>query len=129
MKRKPRKYDPDRPLDTSWWTSHAESEQIALVEEHHRRAGIKLPRPRIHAATHVIVENQILLADETPVAATLERLLREGLSRHDAIHAIGSVLAPVMVEIMQGEVRADPNIVYYQRLRELTAEDWLAEFS
>ena len=129
MKRRDQKYDPDRAPETSWWSSLTENEQIAAAEDHHRRAGIKLPRPQIHAATHVIVENQVLLGDETPVAATFERLLREGLSRHDAVHAIGSVLAPVMVEIMQSEISGDPNLTYYQRLEELTAEGWISEFS
>ena len=129
MKRKDQKYDPDRAPETGWWSSLTENEQIAAAEDHHRRAGIKLPRPQIHAATHVIVENQVLLGDETPVAATFERLLREGLSRHDAVHAIGSVLAPVMVEIMQSEIPGDPNLTYYERLEELTAEGWISEFS
>jgi hypothetical protein len=39
-----------------------------------------------------------------------------------AVAAAAQQLGPI-------EVRADPNIVYYQRLRELTAEDSLAEFS
>lgn len=129
MKRRARKYDPGRPPAASWWSGLPEDEQISLVEDYHRRAGIDPPQPRIHAATHVIIENQVHLGDETEVAATLERLLREGLSRHDAIHAIGSVLAPVMAEIMRGEVRADPNAVYSERLQRLTAASWLAEFS
>jgi hypothetical protein len=129
MKRKAQRYDPDRAPVPSWWSSLTENEQIAAAEDHHRRAGIKLPRPRIHATTHVIVENQVLLGEETPVAGTFDRLLREGLARHDAVHAIGSVLAPVMVEIMQGEIPGDPNLAYYERLERLTAEGWISEFS
>jgi hypothetical protein len=129
MKRKAQRYDPDRASVPSWWSSLTENEQIAAAEDHHRRAGIKLPRPRIHATTHVIVENQVLLGEETPVAGTFDRLLREGLARHDAVHAIGSVLAPVMVEIMQGEIPGDPNLAYYERLERLTAEGWISEFS
>ena len=90
---------------------------------------MQLPNANLHSVTHVVVENQVLLGDETPVAATLDRLLGEGLSRHDAIHAIGTALAPVILDILKGEVRSDPNLVYYQRLRELTAEGWLAEYS
>jgi hypothetical protein len=129
MKRKKRRYDPDRSLDASWWSTLAEAEQIELVLEHHRKAGVRLPNANLHSITHVVVESQVLLGDETPVASTLERLIREGLSRHDAIHAIGTALAPVIFEIVKGEVRSDPNLVYYQRLRELTAESWLAEYS
>jgi hypothetical protein len=79
--------------------------------------------------THVVVENQVLLGDETPVASTLVRLIAEGLSRHDAMHASGTVLAPVIFEILKGEVRSDPNVVYYQRLRDLTAASWTSEYS
>lgn len=90
---------------------------------------MRLPNARLHAVTHVVVENQVLLGDETPVAATLERLRSEGLPRHDAIHAIGSVLAPVLLEILEGDILSDPNVVYFERLRDLSAESWLSEHS
>lgn len=129
MKRRKARYDPDRPPNAAWWSALPEEEQIELVLEHHRRAGVRLPHAKLHSVSHVIVENQVLLGDETPVASTLERLLGEGLSRHDAIHAIGSVLAPVILDVLGGEIRSDPNLVYYQQLRELTAESWLSEYS
>jgi hypothetical protein len=50
---------------------------------------------RAHAANHVIVENQLAMGDATVVPATLARLMQEGLDRHDAIHAIGSVLVGI----------------------------------
>ena len=129
MKRKRRKYEPGRSQDAAWWAALPEEEQIDLVLEHHRRAGVQLPNATLHSVTHVVVENQVLLGDETPVASTLERLTSEGLSRHDAIHAIGTVLAPVILDILKNEIRSEPNLVYYQRLRELTAEGWLSEYS
>ncbi len=43
--------------------------------------------------THVVVENQIALGDEIPVARNLHQLMAQGLDRHDAIHAIASVKA------------------------------------
>ena len=129
MKRKRSRYAPHKPPQQPWWSNLSEGEQIEAVLEHHRRAGVQAPSLQLHAATHVIVENQLLLGDETPVASTLDRLLTEGLSRHDAIHAIGSVLAPLMVEIMEGEIRSDPNLIYYSQLRDLSAESWLARSS
>jgi hypothetical protein len=128
MKRKQPRYDPGRSQD-AFWSALPEEEQIDLVLEHHRTAGVRLPNANLHAVTHVVVENQVLLGDETPVASTLQRLLDEGLSRHDAIHAIGSVLAPVILDILRGEIRSDPNLVYYHQLRELTAESWMSEYS
>ena len=129
MKRKCARYDPDRSPDAAWWSALSEGDQIEFVIEHHRRAGVQLPNAKLHAVTHVVVENQVLLADETPVASTLERLRQEGLCRHDAIHAIGTVLAPLILDILKGEIRSDPNVIYYQGIRELTAERWLAEYS
>jgi len=129
MKRKQARYNSDRSLDPAWWSALPEEDQIHLVLEYHRKAGVRLPDANLHAVTHVVIENQVLLGDETPVASTLQRLLSEGLARHDAIHAIGTVLAPVIFDILKGETRADPNLVYYQQLRELTAESWLSEYS
>jgi hypothetical protein len=129
MKRKHPRYDPDRSPDAAWWSALPEGEQIEIVLQHHRKAGVHLPNANLHAVTHVVVENQVLLGDETPVASTLERLLQEGLSRHDAIHAIGTVLAPVILDILKGDIRSEPNLVYYQRLRVLTADSWLSEYS
>jgi hypothetical protein len=40
-----------------------------------------------------MVEAQIALGDETPASRIAQRLIGEGLDRHDAIHAIGMVLA------------------------------------
>ena len=120
MKPKRSKYDPDRSPDSAWWSSLDEEEQINLVLDHHLRAGARLPNSKLHAVTHVVVETQVRLGDETPVASTLVRLIGDGLSRHDAIHAIGTVLAPIIFEILKGEVRSDPNVVYYQRLRRAT---------
>ena len=128
-KRKPPRYDPVRTPDAAWWSALSEATRIERVLEHHRKAGVRLPNANLHAMTHVVVENQVLLGEETPVASTLERLLGEGLTRHDAIHAIGTVLAPIMLDMLKGEIRSDPNLVYYQRLRELTAESWLSESS
>jgi hypothetical protein len=55
----------------------------------------------------------------------------EGLDRHDAIHAIGMVLAGHMHDLLQGgEVPAgDPNVPYYAALRRLTAQQWRHETS
>jgi len=51
---------------------------------------------RAHAATHGIVENQAAMGHATVVPTTLDRLMRDGLDRHDAVHAIGSVLLQIV---------------------------------
>ncbi|MGY4511289.1 hypothetical protein [Bradyrhizobium sp. USDA 3650] len=48
----------------------------------------------MHAVIHAVVESQI--ADrELPVRAAAQRLMSEGLDRHEAIHAIRSVLVGI----------------------------------
>src|SRR5215813_2177430 len=85
-------YDPLQAPDPKEWLALDEGERIALADEYHRRAGIRLPKVQIHAAIHATVETQAALGDETPVRRTLDRLVSEGLDRHEAIHAVGSVL-------------------------------------
>lgn len=78
----------------------------------------------MHAIIHTTVENQIALG-ESVIVESLARLRAEGLSRHDAIHAIGSVLAEQMFQMIKGTSAPDPPQVYYDRVRRLTAEEWL----
>ena len=61
------------------------------------------------------------------VVATLARLRREGLDRHDAVHAIGSVLSGRMFELMKHGAKKDQDVneIYHRQLEELTAESWL----
>jgi hypothetical protein len=119
-------YDPDLHIDPLAWTTLNEIERCSLVERYHRKKRIKMPNLRLHAAIHAIVENQVALGAEIPAQKTLERLIQEGLSRHDAVHAIGSVLAGHMFVLMKhGAKDQDVNANYYRQLEELTAEGWL----
>jgi hypothetical protein len=118
-------YDPDRPVDPDAWLEFDESERIEAVKEYHRRAKVRLPNEILHATTHVIVENQVALGDAYPVQSVLFRLMQEGLSRHDAIHAIGSVLAErLFVALKEKGQPADLNAEYLEKLSQLTAESW-----
>ncbi len=94
-------YDPLNAPDPDEWQSMDEDERITLVMEHHREAGVELPNEQLHAVVHVVVENKIALGDEMSAQATLERLMREGLDRHETIHAVGSVL----VDFVQALIR------------------------
>ena len=120
-------YDPDAsPVPTTWLQTD-EAERIELVSNYHRRRNVTLPDAKLHAVIHVVVENQIALGEEI-VIETLARLQREGLGRHDALHAIGSVLAENLYELMQEDRDAadEPYRMYLQRLERLTASSWRA---
>jgi hypothetical protein len=74
---------------------------------------------------HAIVEAQIALADETPARRTAQRLMDEGLDRHEAFHAIGLVLADFMRDLLKApQSDTNPNVPYFAALERLTAEDW-----
>ena len=118
-------YDPER--STADWLQMDEGERIELVSSYHRRKKIHLPNAQLHAVIHVVVENQVALGEEV-VIETLARLQKEGLSRHDALHAIGSVLAADLYELMQesSEATGDAYRRYLDRLQKLTAKNWRA---
>jgi hypothetical protein len=122
-------YDPLKPPDREEWLSMDEQERIDLVESFHRHARIRLPNAKVHAVVHVMVENQFALGDELPVKRTVQRLMSEGLDRHDAVHAVGSVLIGHLNDLLAtpaAEIGTDPNPRYYAELERLTAKDWRA---
>ena len=120
-------YDPDTSRPSADWLQTDEGKRIELVSSYHRRKKIHLPNAQLHAVIHVVVENQLALGEEV-VVATLARLQREGLDRHDALHAIGSVLATDLYELMQegSEATGDVYRRYLERLQKLTAKNWRA---
>jgi hypothetical protein len=119
------RYDPEIGTIPDEWLGLDEGERIYVVEQFHRDTGVQLPNLFVHAAFHVIVENQLALSDQVVVRDTLQRLIREGLSRHDAVHAIGSVLAVRVYDLLQpGASAADSEAKYHAKLRRLTAKRW-----
>lgn len=119
-------YDPDISPASAEWLETDESQRIELVTGFHHRHKIKLPDAQLHAIIHVVVENQLALGEEV-VVKTLARLQTEGLSRHDALHAIGSVLAEDLFTLMQDSDASSTTYErYLERLQGLTAKDWRA---
>jgi hypothetical protein len=123
------KYDPHKTPDSKLWLSVDESERLHLVEEYHRKMKIEIPDMMLHSAIHTTIENQIAMGDELPVRAKLEALMVEGLDRHDAIHAIGSVLAEHLYNLVnEKRTKMDPHERYFKALASLTAESWMAAY-
>jgi sirohydrochlorin ferrochelatase len=119
-------YDPETVPDPAEWLGLDESERVILVASFHRRARIQLPNAQIHAAIHSVVENQLAEELQT-VGETLDRLRAEGLSRHDAIHAVGSVLVAHLNRLARDKVGpTDAVESYFRGLRSLTAKGWLS---
>ena len=119
-----KRYDPLVAPSPQEWLALDETEQLLLVESFHQRAKIRIPNARVHAVLHTVVESQ-LAAGLAPVVDTLSRLQRDGLDRHDSIHAIGSVLIVHLQSLVTGtEAPSDPMTAYYAELAGLTAESW-----
>jgi hypothetical protein len=120
-------YDADRAPDPSAWTAAPEDERLAAVEVHHRAlssAHPPTPKPRLHAAIHLVVENQLAAGAPPEARRALDRLVRGGLARHEAVHAIASVVADAAHGALSGG-RFDP-AQYARALDALTAEGWRA---
>jgi len=124
------RYDPHEDILPDAWLELDESERMLLVTEYRRRERIRLPNETIHAGIHVIVENQVALGDAFPVKAVLLRLMDQGLDRHEATDAIGSVLSESLFTML-GEMdrKGDPNDNYLSKLKSLSAKSWRKQAS
>ena len=119
------RYDPDRAPDPKEWLDLDELKRIDLVYVYHRMARIKMPNVRAHAAFHAIVENQIAMNIE-PVVRAMGRLMTEGLSRHEAVHAVASLVAIQVHSLSSGA--GDPvsaQAKFDEGIEKLTAQRWL----
>ena len=124
------KYDPETAPDPSAWLELDEQERTQLVEAYHRKARVKLPGMALHAMIHTIVENQIAMEMKVALEA-MTRLMGEGLSRHDAVHAIGCVLNNHLHNLMLAEdadLLANPQGTYEAELERLTVASWHNEY-
>ncbi len=117
------RYDPQAAPDPGDWRASDERARLRAIEDYHHRAALKMPNVRMHAVIHNVVENQ--LAEGLPEAvAAMERLLRAGLSRHDALHAIGSVVAGQIHAMLSRQAPLDEGD-YALRLQALDPAAWL----
>lgn len=117
-------YDPDKGPNAKEWLAMDEILRSELVAAYHRRKRLKAPKPQLHAVIHTTVENQLAAGEEVVIDA-MTRLRKEGLSRHDAIHAIGSVLIAHIHKLLSNVDKEIGNAQYFEALKALTAEGWL----
>src|SRR5215467_15416024 len=124
-----KRYDASTAPDPEVWSQLDEQARIDLAIAYHRRYHLHMGQdPKLHGTVHAIVENQVALGDVTVVPATLARLMREGLDRHDAVHAIGSVLIGIIFEMTTKKTDVEFNAQQYGReLAELTAAIWRSQ--
>jgi hypothetical protein len=125
------KYNPLKAPDPKRWLNTDEMDRSSAVIAYHKRAGVELPSEQVHAFFHVVIENQAAMGDETPVAQKLLQLMKEGLDRHEAVHAIGGVLADQVWKLMRDNASSstDPNDAYFKEVSGLTAQKWRDEYA
>ena len=123
------RYEANEQPHSEIWLELDETERIDAVMDYHRRTRVKLENPKLHALAHVVVENQIALGEATAVPATLDRLMDEGLDRHEAIHAIGSILMSIVHDVVREADNdgGDINAKYSRELAMLTAAGWRSQ--
>ncbi|HYW11635.1 MAG TPA: DUF1841 family protein [Longimicrobium sp.] len=121
------RYDPEHAPDPERWRAQNEMELVDIAMRYHKRERIPLVDPRAHAALHVMVENQVALGEATPVGDAVRRLMGEGMSRHDAIHAVGAVLDKHVFHAHTSGVPVSRE-AYYDDIRAVSVESWMAEF-
>ena len=124
------KYDPLIGPNALAWTATDEAGRVAAVLKYHIGNKEAKPNDRLHAAIHAVVENQVAMGAGYPTAAVLARLIGQGLDRHDAVHAIGSLVSEHMFRALRdpstgGSLGAN----YEADLTALTAETWKKKLS
>lgn len=118
-------YDPLFAPDPGEWLEMDEGERQLMVEAYVSEYEGGIEGASLHASIHVLVENQIALgAFESPTGPAMERLIEKGLSRHEAIHAIGSILAEQFFGMMKHRGEFDPN-QYEKELAKLDFSEWI----
>lgn len=118
-------YDADVAPEAAAWQRTDEGVRTHAVETYHRALAVHpaTPDPSLHASMHVIIENQLAGGEPAAVAATLNRLVSAGLTRHEAIHAVASVVAPALLKVVREHVDFD-RVGIERALERLTAAEW-----
>ncbi|GMQ83721.1 MAG: hypothetical protein BMS9Abin06_0460 [Gammaproteobacteria bacterium] len=119
------RYNPSQAPDPDEWQALDEFDRIELIQAFHAEADEEIPEgpEKIHAVIHVVVENQLAMGVE-PIPATIAKLTRQGLDRHEAIHAVGAVLSENIFELLQSNEASWDSKRYRKRLEKLTAKRW-----
>ena len=84
-------YDPERPPDSRAWLTLELEERVRLVESYELSVAPKASAVETNPWLYVLVENYIAQGADHVLKA-MDRLQTQGLSRHEAVRAIASVV-------------------------------------
>lgn len=118
-------YDANQAPNPAAWLETDEALRIAAVEEYHveNEPHLLADSLLLHAAMHSTVETQLAAGDPPQIRNALARLQASGVSRHEALHALSSVLARHLYALMSHQHDFDRD-AYVRELDALTAESW-----
>ncbi|MFT3914664.1 MAG: DUF1841 domain-containing protein [Anaeromyxobacteraceae bacterium] len=92
-------YDAERAPDAAPWSAASREDRVRAVEAFHAASQAPHPpieRARIHAALHVVVEDQLAKGEPPEAARAVARLVAGGATRHAALHEVGRVASAAL---------------------------------
>lgn len=123
-----RDYNPAKNPSRQEWLALDDDQRVDLVTHFHTKIGDIGEHQSSHALIHTVLETQI--AENTPgVRDAIGRLRKQGLNRHDAIHALGTVLAEHMHNLAHSNYSDDeePTQIYLEKISAFNASDWYSD--
>jgi len=119
-------YNPNKAVDPENWLALDETTRIELVHDFHIGLDHELTDDALslHSSIHVIVENQLAMGVDL-IPETIAKLMRQGLNRHEAIHAIGAIISGDIFDVMNGDAEEFSPKKYRRKLEKITAKRWL----
>ncbi len=119
-------YNPNKAVDPENWLALDEATRIELVHDFHIGLDHELTDDALslHSSIHVIVENQLAMGVDL-IPETIAKLMRQGLNRHETIHAIGAIISGDIFDVMNGDVEEFSPKKYRRKLEKITAKRWL----
>jgi hypothetical protein len=113
-------YDPERGPVAAEWLALSESEKLRTVANFHTSSIKGFSGAKEHAALHVVVETQ-LASGFGPSKRAILRLQRQGLTRHESIHAIAEVVRKCLSENPVGANAVSAKVMQARMNKELDA--------
>ena len=120
------KYDPINSIEPEEWLALEEQDRIDQVRSFHETLDDEMASDAlsVHSTIHVIVENQLAMGVEL-IPETIAKLTRQGLDRHEAIHAIGAIISADIFDVLQGNTQEFSPKKYRRKLEKITAKRWV----
>ncbi|WP_163373043.1 hypothetical protein [Endozoicomonas acroporae] len=119
-------YNPDKPLNVSEWLVLDDEQRKILVSNFHLSTEEEFQDDgalTMLSYMHVVVENQIATNVDL-VSETVTKLVRQGLSRHEALHAISAIIVEDIFDMLKGTKSEFCPKKYRRKLEKITAKRW-----